>query len=117
MMIVIHAATLMVSRILTLALDSKDDITIAPLLTIPELDDNRRRADLSAQSKRVRVPIIPSRRETHGSINVARAVLWNSTWEGEPGSHLAETSHHGEDGDTCNCVAQQDRDWTAENER
>lgn len=39
--------------------------------------------------------------------------MGNSTREGKPGRHFTERLHHAEDGDTRECVAEQDGDRTS----
>ena len=49
-------------------------------LVIPELNNDSSCRNLSAELQGVRIPVVPADSETHGIVNMMRAVLLNSTW-------------------------------------
>lgn len=60
--------------------------------------------------------ILPTNGEAHCRVDIARAVLWYRTWKRQPGRHLTETLHHGENGNASKGVAEQDREGAGMNE-
>lgn len=69
--------------------------------------------DFGAESDCSLVPVVPADGETHGRIDITSTVLRNSTRKRQPGGHLTETLHHGEDGNTGTAVAQEDGKGTS----
>ena len=67
--------------------------------TVPELNDSRCGRDLCTECNGAGVPVVPADSKTHGIVDVAGAELWNGAGQWQPGCHLAERHHHGEDSD------------------
>lgn len=76
--------------------------------SMPELNDSRRCRDFGAESDGARIPVIPTNSKAHCVISITRAKLWNGTGQWQPGGHLAQGHHHGENGETSEGVAEED---------
>ena len=76
--------------------------------SMPELDDSRRRRDFGAESDGARIPVVPTDSKAHCVISITRAKLWNGTGQRQPGGHLAQRHHHGENGETSEGVTEED---------
>ena len=83
---------------------------------VPEPDDDGSGRDLGAECERVTDPVVPSDSESQGRVDVTSAVLRDGTRERQPGRHLAQTLHHGVDGDTGQGVTEEDRERTRAHE-
>ena len=94
--------------------DDNDDGDPSSLVdgVVPETNNNSSGGDFSAKSNGRVVPVVPSNSKTESRVDVAGAVLWDSTREREPCTHLTKTLHHGEDGTTGEGVTKEDRQGT-----
>lgn len=81
-------------------------------LVVPESDDDSGSGDFSAECDGRLVPRVPTYSEAHGRIEVASAVLRNSTGKRKPSCHFTKALHHGEDRDTGERVTEKDRERT-----
>jgi hypothetical protein len=93
--------------------DSNPDSWVVFLLLVPKINEEGSSRDLGAECNRILVPVVPSGCETKSWISVTSAVLWDSTGQWQPCSHLPESLHHGKNSDTGNGVAKEDGDGTS----
>jgi len=80
--------------------------------SMPELDDSRSCRDFGAESDGAGIPVVPADSKAHCVVGVTRAKLGNSTGQWQPGGHLAQRHHHGENSETGEGVTEEDGERT-----
>ena len=65
--------------------------------------------NLCAKSDGTLIPVVPSDSKTESRVDITGGVLRDSTRKWEPGRHLTQTLHHGEDGNTGTGITNENR--------
>lgn len=72
------------------------------------MNDGRSGTDLSAQGNGVGIPCVPTSCKTKRGLDISEGELRNRTGKREPGCHLTERHHHGENCQTNKTVTEED---------